>query len=640
MIRRISTKWVLTVLAAVVLPFVGFAWYVNTQMSGRIWAVVQYYLLSIAGDLRDRIDNELRERKLDIEVWAEDPVAEWALGDYGGDEVYFHSMLQNGFDRFMEKSGLYDLLIAVDAQGSMVVASVRGPNGDRFPADVTAALRARRFEHEPWFEEALQGRTVLVDVHRSDLVPPKNPMAGKHPENYHLGIAAPVRDAGQKVVGVVYALINWSHFQYGLLRPNKPGGFEGTIARDIYASSYAWLWRDDCDTIIGHPSRDLYEQRVSEDVGLPQLVAAARAAPSGMYPEYTFRGVRKNAAFAHTAGRDKGGLGWVVGIGIDNADIYATVDDLRHVLLVATLSVLGIVVLGTVLIARRTTRPILALQRQTQRVAAGDLDTQIEVASDDELGDLARAFNLMTRELAESRSRLIKAEKDAAWREMARQVAHEIKNPLTPIALSIDLLRRARDEKSPEFDRIFARTTDMMQRQVESMRVIAADFHAFAGAHKPVLEKVEVGPLVDEVLALDAAWAAELGVTMRREGAGGRAYADRGELRRVLINVVSNALEASPEGGELVVAVDPIAGAAGPAIRIEVRDRGVGLSEEAQGRLFEPYFTTRTHGTGLGLAIARRLVEEMNGTIELEPRPGGGTVARIVLPAHGGGAAA
>jgi nitrogen fixation/metabolism regulation signal transduction histidine kinase len=352
-----------------------------------------------------------------------------------------------------------------------------------------------------------------------------------------------------------------------------------------------------------------------------------------MFPEYTFRGVRKNAAFKHTNGPEEGGFGWVVGIGIDNTDIYATVHELRTLLRKATLSVLGIVVLGTILIARRTTRPILELKRHTERVAAGDLDARIDVRSQDELGALAEAFNRMTGELSESRVALIKAEKDAAWREMARQVAHEIKNPLTPISLSIDLLRRARREQSPQFDEIFERTMAMMQRQVESMRAIASDFHAFAGTHRADPQEVEVGALIDEVLELEGAWAAELGVEVRRSGAPARVWVDRGELRRVLINIVSNALEAMPDGGRLEVGVATERG----RVRISVRDTGVGLSEEARARRFEPYFTTRTHGTGHGRAISRRLVEEMNGTIRLASADDadGGTLAVVGLPALG-----
>jgi nitrogen fixation/metabolism regulation signal transduction histidine kinase len=237
----------------------------------------------------------------------------------------------------------------------------------------------------------------------------------------------------------------------------------------------------------------------------------------------------------------------------------------------------------------------------------------------------------MTREIKEKRAELVKAEKDAAWREMARQVAHDIKNPLTPIQLSVDLLRRAKAEQSPQFDFVFERTTDTIARQVEHLREIANDFHALTGALKQQNPRdFDAGSLVDDLLALNAAWAREASVHFVRKGAKGFVYVDEPLLRRVLQNLISNAIQASPEGGELEIEVSELP----ERVRIELRDRGVGLSEEVRARLFEPYFTTRSTGTGLGLAIARRAVGEMGGAIRLEPRADGvGTVATIELPA-------
>ncbi|MEM7518037.1 MAG: ATP-binding protein, partial [Planctomycetota bacterium] len=357
----------------------------------------------------------------------------------------------------------------------------------------------------------------------------------------------------------------------------------------------------------------------------------------GMYPEYTFGDEKKNAAFRHCAGTEVGGFGWIVGVGIDNKDIYKTVYDLRSLLLRATLVVLGAVILWTVSMARRTTRPIVELESHTRRVAAGDLDARIQVRSEDELGQLGHAFNEMTAELEQSRAQAVQIEKEAAWREMARQVAHEIKNPLTPIQLSSNLLLRARREDSPEFDGILERTVDMISRQVESMREIASDFAAFAGVRQVELEDMDLTDLTLEILTLTAAWADELKVEIDRRGSlldGSQAVvrADRGELRRVLLNLVNNALEAMPDGGELCV--DVHSSTPPGSVLIEISDTGEGLTEEARARLFEPYFTTRSRGTGLGLAICKRVVDELGGTIGLEPRAKGtGTVVRVELPA-------
>jgi nitrogen fixation/metabolism regulation signal transduction histidine kinase len=363
------------------------------------------------------------------------------------------------------------------------------------------------------------------------------------------------------------------------------------------------------------------------------MTAATQASDGGLYPEYTFNGVRKNAAFKRCAGPERGGMGWVVGVGINNDDIYRGAHELRTRLIQATSLVVLVAVLLTMVIARRTTAPILTLQEHTRRVASGDLEARVDVKSNDELGELATAFNQMTGELKDSRDKLVKAEKDAAWREMARQIAHDIKNPLTPIQLSVDLLRRARREGAADFDAIFARTTDTISRQVAHLREIASDFHALTGSTHARPEPLDVGKLVDEVLELNSAWAREIGVDVARSGNGGIVRADPGLLRRALINVVSNALQAMPEGGHLRASVAK----RDSRVVIELADTGSGISDEARTHLFEPYFTTRTTGTGLGLAIARRVVEEMGGTIALDNNdPPPGSTARIELPLHRG----
>ncbi len=632
MIRRISTKWVLAVLVAVVVPFLGFAWYVDVQLADRIsHDIVRYYLLRQAAELADRIDGELLERRRDVELLASDPVVVFSASGARPDGAL--PLLEPGLDRLIATSAGFDLLLVVDAGGALVGASRALRGGGLRPAAEHEDLVRRDNAREAWFQAALAGETHLVDQHASPLLHARALDAGEldltRPENLAVGIAAPVRAADGRVVGVVYGLLSWTAIQIDLLdRSRRARAFEG-IGAEIYASSYSWLWRADAATIIGHPRRDLYGSRVDEaPVGLPQLVAAARSSDWGMYPEYEFLGQRKQAAYRHCLGPQEGGLGWVVGLGIDNVDIYATVNELNALLVRATLLVLGIAVVLTVLVARRTTRPILALRRHTQRVAAGDLDARLEVDRRDELGELAEAFNRMTAELAESRARLVRAEKESAWSEMARQVAHEIKNPLTPISLSVNLLRRARAEGSPEAEAILERTLDMVERQVENLRQIAQGFQAFAGKRRLEPVETDLRALIDEVLELEHAWAEELGVRVVVEGEGVRAELDPTELRRVLINLVTNALQAMPAGGELRVTVREEAG----AVVLEVLDTGEGVSEEVRRRLFEPYFTTRSAGTGLGLAICKRVIDEMGGEIHLEAAEGGGTRAWLRLP--------
>ena len=645
MIRRISTKWVLAVLGAVVVPLICFALFVHTKVRDRLSGeVVRYHLLSLVAELTDRIDSLIEERRIDLDHLSTNPLIGWQLDlqlHSGGDQEIdaprevWHEYVQESFDRFAARAGVYDLILSIDANGRLVAHNQFQADGRRIPVAVTMALRARDFSREPWFQQAMETGSSQIDHHRSDLLslePASDPTSGPR----HVGFAGRIELEEGEAVGVVLLMMNWAHVQaevsnYGVRRLGDGSPLAGDrVGEDIYKSSYAWIWMADADTIIAHPMAELVGSRVSGPrVGLPQMVEVARSSAWGMYPDYSFNGVPKKAAFKHCRGPEAGGFGWVVGVGINDEDIYGPIASFLRWLWIVSVIVLLVAVVWTVVLSHRFTRPILELQQHTRRIAAGDLDTQVEVNSRDELGELADSFNKMTKELKENREQLVRAEKESAWREMARQVAHEIKNPLTPISLSVGLLKRAHEEGSPEFDRILVRTIELVQRQVDNMRDIATDFHAFAGEQR-LHEDIEAGELLDEVLQLNQAWASDLGVSISRSGGGGRVHGDPAEMHRALLNLVSNALEAMPDGGELRGSVTSDE----HLVTIELRDSGVGLTDEARGRLFEPYFTTRTSGTGLGLAIVRRVIEDMGGSIGLEniDGPASGAVARIVLP--------
>jgi signal transduction histidine kinase len=656
MIRRISTKLLLAVLAAVVLPFLGLAVFVDYQMGGRLSRdVVLSSLKGLAADLAGRVDRVVGQYRGDVRFLAASTLNDWAirerfeaeterLGQDGNgelkEEFVFRDLLAEQFDAAVLEKGGFDALFLIDYEGRLVATNRIDHSRNELAPELLADLAARDFSREPWFEAGMLGQPTSVDQHRSTLLPQPDPDAPQRPEDFHIGFTEPVYSQAEpeREIGVLYVLINWSPIQKEVNAPVLKSYFQGLVGPEEFPSAYAWIWGADADTILAHDDPSLYGESISSSarVGLPALTQAALAADWELYPPYEFRGKQKSAAFKHTASPEQGGFGWVVGVGIDDDDIFQAVRELRALLFKATLGVLLVAVLLTMVIARRTTGPILALREHTQRVAAGDLEAQIEVGGHDELRELAGAFNAMTRDLKASREQLVRAEKDAAWREMARQIAHDIKNPLTPIQLSVDLLKRARDDASPQFDAIFERTVETVRRQVAHLRDIAGDFHALTGVGRARAERVDLAALCGEVLDLHAAWAEERGVRTRRTGGGGLVRADPTLLRRVLQNLVSNAVEAMPEGGELCVDVER----AGGRVRLEVRDTGVGVPDEVRPRLFEPYFTTRSSGTGLGLAIARRVIEEAGGTIELVPaEPGPGTVARVDLPAFEAGSA-
>lgn len=655
MIRRISTKWVLTVLAIVVLPFLGFFLYVDSFVTRRFADdVVRYHLMSHAAELSERLDRLVDERQKDVKLLSKDFTARMSLaGDREEDLELFGPQLLPLLNTVVQSPGSAEFVLAINRAGRVQVTSTIDPGGTPLDGWTLDRLETREWHLEPWFEEALSRGAAHIDVFESGLIPPERDVPVE--ARYHFGFAHVVEaipdDGGEgdgvaAPVGVIVSLLPWSLVQaeietYGIRR--RRDSRTELASEDIYASSYAWIWASDADTILAHDRRELYGRRVSEPpIGLPHMVEAARSGRWGMYPDYEFDGIAKRAAFRHGKSIDENGFGWVIGVGVNVRDIVGPIDEITLTLAQASGAILLLAVLATIIVARRTTRPIQELEAYTTRIAAtGDLDTQVPVHGSDELSDLARSFNRMTRQLKENRVQLVKAEKDAAWREMARQVAHEIKNPLTPIQLSVQLLKRAHEDGSPEFPAILDRTTDVVHRQVNNMRDIAKDFYRFAGEHREPVA-VDAGEILDEQIELHAAWAETEGLELQRvggaEGPAPIVLADPDELRRAILNLVSNAIEAcsGAEGASRITGRVEVL-APRRTVRITIEDDGPGLSPEAADRLFEPYFTTRSSGTGLGLAIVRRIVEDLGGTVHLENRRDAnrGARAAIELPLEG-----
>lgn len=222
---------------------------------------------------------------------------------------------------------------------------------------------------------------------------------------------------------------------------------------------------------------------------------------------------------------------------------------------------------------------------------------------------------------------LIKSKKLGAWVEMARQIAHEVKNPLTPIKLSAQLMRKAYEARSPDFDGIFRSGIDTMVQQTEILRRIATEFSSFGRATRLVPETVPLREFLDGVVA-SYRGSERVAVTLEAPD-GIRVTADREALRRIVVNLVENAVEATPGSGTVAVS----SSRDGDRARIVVRDSGTGLSAEMQARLFEPYFSTKTNGIGLGLAISQSLARAMNGEVTLRNRADGpGVEATVLVP--------
>ena len=285
--------------------------------------------------------------------------------------------------------------------------------------------------------------------------------------------------------------------------------------------------------------------------------------------------------------------------------------------------------------SKRVTRPVVALAAGARAVAAGDWSARVPVTSQDEIGELAEAFNQMTQQLMEQRERLVQVERVAAWRELARRLAHELKNPLFPLQITVENLERARAQSPEQFDEVFRESTATLLTELRNMQTIIGRFSDFARMPPPELEAVNLNQVLEGAARLvspQMQMAGRPGITMRlelgREPELKRVPADAMLLHRAFENLILNSLDAMPEGGALTIRTS----IHGSHARMEFADTGVGLTPEERERLFTPYYTTKQHGTGLGLAVVQSVVSDHGGTITVESEPGRQTTFRVELP--------
>jgi signal transduction histidine kinase len=286
------------------------------------------------------------------------------------------------------------------------------------------------------------------------------------------------------------------------------------------------------------------------------------------------------------------------------------------------------------MVAGRVTRPVEQLASAARDVADGNWDVHLdEVRSTAEIAALSGAFETMTRQLVEHRERLVQAERVAAWRELARRLAHELKNPLFPLRITLDNLRRARPLPPGQFDEVFEESVGTLSTGLANLNTVIGRFSDFSKMPAPELADVSLNSVVEHTVTLfraqlDAPGAPPITLTVDLDPAAGTIRADAEQLGRAILNLLANAIDAMPAGGALTVRT----WRGDETVRIAVSDTGQGLTAEESGRLFTPYYTTKQHGTGLGLAIVQAVVADHKGRIWVESAPGRGATFHIELP--------
>lgn len=611
----LASRFVATLVVTAVLPLLGYGWFSLRSMREQIdEQVVRVFLPQLAADHAQQIDAQLQRMDQACAIVRE--IARRALDSRAEMDVFEEQveLVPDLLDNYL------DLLLLADGDGRVVYwqdgqrldPSAHGRRAALIPDDVADA---------EWFRAAQQrGGVQLLPWGRSPYLHRVVEHRSMDPASYHLGVVLDVpRPEGPP--GVLFALLRWSLVQLVLDEARHVLVDEAHLP----SAEVFLVGRD--GLVQAHTDRSRY--------GLPLASPTLQA-------EFTNADGLGRSAFvgpngtAWRVGHARGGASnrsFVVGVAVPERELFAASDAFERVLWLAIVVTLLALVVWSLVASRTITAPVQALVAATRRVAGGDLAVTLPRRGGPELGELAAAFNQMASELAVGRQRLAQAEREQAWAEMARQVAHEVKNPLQPMRMTAQLLQRARRDGDPRAVEVADRLARTVLEQTEALDRIASDFRAFAGIAPAQLSRVGLDDWLAELRDRLAGLFAGKPVQVALASAAGATVAiDQPALARVFVNLVQNAHEAAPGG----VVVQIAAAREGDAVRITVADDGPGVPETVRARLFEPYFTTKTSGTGLGLAICRRLVEAHGGTVRLEHSEPGATRFGITLPVSAG----
>jgi two-component system, NtrC family, nitrogen regulation sensor histidine kinase NtrY len=291
---------------------------------------------------------------------------------------------------------------------------------------------------------------------------------------------------------------------------------------------------------------------------------------------------------------------------------------------------LAISIILAIFISGWVTAPLRLLQESFAGMKFGKYNQQINYKNDDEIGALVKDYNEKLEELEYAAQQIAKNERETAWREMAKQVAHEIKNPLTPMKLSIQQLQRVYDPENPNSGEKLNKVAASLIEQIDALTKIANEFSNFAKMPHPNEIELDLKPLIESVIEVFRT-ERDMEITLKTDLDSVLLLADKDQMLRVFNNLIKNAIQSIPDDrtGEIIITV----AAEGNQFRIAVKDNGNGIAESELNKIFVPYFTTKTTGTGLGLAMVRQIIENHRGTIDFKTEEGMGTTFSILLPA-------
>jgi signal transduction histidine kinase len=327
-----------------------------------------------------------------------------------------------------------------------------------------------------------------------------------------------------------------------------------------------------------------------------------------------------------------------VEVAVSDGDLDNILRDITLASALLALGALGAVVLTGLLVARRTAGDLDLLVEGSLAAARGDLDHRVPVRSKDEVGAVASAFNFMMEDLKTAKEGLVIAERIAAWQDVARRLAHEIKNPLTPIQMAMDTLRKSYKKQHPEFAEILEESTRTVLEEADRLKKIVAEFSDFARMPKPELQRIDLNDVIRSALSLYQGGAVKIEQRLAKDLP--EIDGDKGQITQVLLNLVENARDALGARDDGRVTITTRKGEANDRTLLIVEDNGPGVPAELKDKVFAPYFTTKQTkgGTGLGLAIVHRIVSDHGGRITISDARDRGARFTIELPLRSGAA--
>ena len=293
---------------------------------------------------------------------------------------------------------------------------------------------------------------------------------------------------------------------------------------------------------------------------------------------------------------------------------------------------IAIAIFVTLIISNYITLPLQLIKEKISKLKFGKPNEKINWVRKDEIGQLIMEYNRMIDELSRSADLLAKSERESAWREMAKQVAHEIKNPLTPMKLSIQYLQKAWDDKAPDWDQRLRRFSQTVIQQIDNLSAIASEFSDFAKMPQSEMEKIDLANVIENAIGLFKDVQQIEFISNAQYVAPCYVYADKKQMLRVFNNLIKNSIQAIKNPSEGLIEIGILK--ENSTYKVTLTDNGSGIKKEEAEKIFTPSFTTKTGGMGLGLAIVQSIIESSGGEIWFESEFGTGTTFFIRLPEY------